>query len=1001
MIARSVYRFRYLHAVAWPLLAAFLAPNVLQLLEKVAPFPKRPPSETESGRAETVFDEHFSNLTGMKREMVLFRCRNPCDSAVNDLTGGYIQQIKALVERFGNDHPGSVIQIHSYYTYEKIDDNPMMSHDRQSILMDWVWRVPGTLKPTAEAFLGDVLITIDKINELQAQGADTDVLDIEATGPTFLERALRLALTREIPKHEAATIWVPFSVLAYALCSMRMLLLTLMSMPVRLLIAYGIVYYLSLRMTVLVDVLNLMTMLCTGLTFDYSLFTLSRYAEERKSGASVEEAVVTMTTQSGHVVVVTGCVLMIAYGSMLVLPGALKSFCLGSCAMILVCMVIQICWIPALLACCPNLVGLPRGAASKGKSRKLNVATCGLSAVESEDSDEPTDWEGNGPIPPVAVWEEGSGDVALEDDAALDDMGTTCGEGATGSSDRGSGMWEGVEAEASASPMERASPHMRGCWFWLGGKFTQFPLNVLLPLLIYALGSPLTMRCMGKGFRMGHGFELEIPRHRREWKLALEIQQDFRPDVGCFYPMLIIATSAPAPLGEPNSTQTSAALSAPMPVSAQNLTTASAVPTAVPTPALDVRGQEFFDANCQMVKSLIRETMDQPYTLGPDNFLSVTFHKEDTGENGVECLNYWLTHAYRKNFLMHRFFAKSHLLQMLWDQLVNKQHDAMLTILNPSLDPFSTEAFDLVRHIRRTLKNITLVAGKELPGLTFTTFSATSSMMDTIELTSFRGKIALFSCAMICFLVIAISFGAAFIPVKMFFTVILPITWTYGAAFYVYEDGALQWTHCEGLVPVGTAGIHWTVFMLTPTLMLGLALDYDIFLFTRVWEYRKEGFGDRESIQLGLAITGPIISSAGLIMAFSFGGQLIASVPVANQMGFCLVFSILVDTFIVRTVLVPAMLSLSPGLNWWPAKMPPPEFQWLDQGLSHNHAYTPYEEDYSRTGSVSVAKAEYSRNESEHSASADYSRSESVAGRSAELEDDHPQGIFRLRSDRR
>merc|ERR1712203_1326600 len=97
--------------------------------------------------------------------------------------------------------------------------------------------------------------------------------------------------------------------------------------------------------------------------------------------------------------------------------------------------------------------------------------------------------------------------------------------------------------------------------------------------------------------------------------------------------------------------------------------------------------------------------------------------------------------------------------------------------------------------------------------------------------------------------------------------------------------------------------------------------------------FREEGFGNREAIQLGLAATGGTISCAGLIMALSFGGAtLIGSVPVTNQMGFIFVFSITVVTFIVRSILVPALLSLQGGLTYWPTKMPDPRYEWLNDG---------------------------------------------------------------------
>lgn len=209
-------------------------------------------------------------------------------------------------------------------------------------------------------------------------------------------------------------------------------------------------------------------------------------------------------------------------------------------------------------------------------------------------------------------------------------------------------------------------------------------------------------------------------------------------------------------------------------------------------------------------------------------------------------------------------------------------------------------------------------------------FSPGSVVMDLIDVTSYLLPLTFMGCVGVSLLLIGAWFRALLIPIKLFLTVVVPITWTYGAALYVYEDGVLSWTGFPGLMPLEDSGIDWTVPLFTLTFIVGLAFDYEIFLIERVREFREEGFGDRESIQLGLAATADTITSAGMIMAFTFMGQLLGSVPVTNQMGFILVFSIVVDTFVVRTIMVPAMLSLCPGANFWPSKMPAARFEWLD-----------------------------------------------------------------------
>jgi len=109
------------------------------------------------------------------------------------------------------------------------------------------------------------------------------------------------------------------------------------------------------------------------------------------------------------------------------------------------------------------------------------------------------------------------------------------------------------------------------------------------------------------------------------------------------------------------------------------------------------------------------------------------------------------------------------------------------------------------------------------------------------------------------------------------------------------------------------------------SILVGLGLDYDIFLFSRVVEYRKAGFSDRASITKGVYKTGRIITAAGVIMSIAFGGLLFSKQMVLNQFGFMLCIAVLVDTFVVRTLMVPAIMGLVGWVNWWPGHVPVPD----------------------------------------------------------------------------
>mmetsp|Transcript_77766 Transcript_77766/g.202186 ORF Transcript_77766/g.202186 Transcript_77766/m.202186 type:complete len:439 (-) Transcript_77766:27-1343(-) len=416
---------------------------------------------------------------------------------------------------------------------------------------------------------------------------------------------------------------------------------------------------------------------------------------------------------------------------------------------------------------------------------------------------------------------------------------------------------------------------------------------------------PLTMRMntnvdfAALKFKMGHSYEVTMPRYAHEWKTLLQVQEDFPSQVGVFMPMMILTTKDAGTDG-----------------------------TAL---SWDVSNQETFNLNCQMADSLISATKGTKFELNPTQFLSPAMHGEDGNTGKVKCLKYWELNLVRTNYLsQHLFLAHtSEHVQQMWDQLVSPNRHAMLTMVFPKMDPFSPAAFETTRIIRAALASEMQKLSVSHPGITFKMFSPGGVMLDLINVTSGQLPICFLLAAAVSLTLIAFWFGSAFIPAKLLFTVIVPLTWTIGAALYVYEDGVLEFLHFPGLSRTGDSGLDWTVPMFTLTFMMGLALDYEIFLFERVREFREEGFGDCESIQLGLAATGPTISYAGMIMALTFAAQLHASIAVMNQLGFILVFSIVVDTFVVRSILVPAMLSLLPWSNYWPSKMPEAQYEWL------------------------------------------------------------------------
>lgn len=102
--------------------------------------------------------------------------------------------------------------------------------------------------------------------------------------------------------------------------------------------------------------------------------------------------------------------------------------------------------------------------------------------------------------------------------------------------------------------------------------------------------------------------------------------------------------------------------------------------------------------------------------------------------------------------------------------------------------------------------------------------------------------------------------------------------------------------------------------------LVALGIDYNIFLITRVRE-EAQAHGTREGVLRGLAITGGVITSAGLVLAATFAALSVIPILFLVQLAFIVAFGVLLDTFLVRSLLVPA-LSYDIGRRiWWPSAL--------------------------------------------------------------------------------
>ncbi|KAF4670903.1 hypothetical protein FOZ61_007913 [Perkinsus olseni] len=174
-----------------------------------------------------------------------------------------------------------------------------------------------------------------------------------------------------------------------------------------------------------------------------------------------------------------------------------------------------------------------------------------------------------------------------------------------------------------------------------------------------------------------------------------------------------------------------------------------------------------------------------------------------------------------------------------------------------------------------------------------------------------------------CLLVIGLAYRSVMIPLRSIFTIALTVIVAFGMLVGSHQLGWFKFLHPEPISPAVSTDISWMVATLGFSVILGLALDYDIFLLGRVVEEHDNGLSDQAAIHVGVWKTGPVITMAGVIMTVAFSGLFFSSVPLINQAGVLVVTAVVFDTFVMRTIITPSLLRVIGRLNWWPKRCPP------------------------------------------------------------------------------
>lgn len=240
----------------------------------------------------------------------------------------------------------------------------------------------------------------------------------------------------------------------------------------------------------------------------------------------------------------------------------------------------------------------------------------------------------------------------------------------------------------------------------------------------------------------------------------------------------------------------------------------------------------------------------------------------------------------------------------------------LLTII-PKTGPNDVATADLVHTLRDERAAITAGTGATIAVTGVTALAIdVSTTLDEALLPYLAVVVGL------AFLLLLLVFRSVLVPLKATLGFLLSVAATFGAVVAVF-----QWGWLGDVFGVQETG---PIMSMLPVLLIGilfgLAMDYQVFLVTRMREDFVHGAPARDAVVTGFRHGARVVTAAAIIMISVFGGFVFSGETLIQSIGFALAFGVLVDAFIVRMTIVPALMSLLGRAAWW---LP----RWLDRIL--------------------------------------------------------------------
>lgn len=234
---------------------------------------------------------------------------------------------------------------------------------------------------------------------------------------------------------------------------------------------------------------------------------------------------------------------------------------------------------------------------------------------------------------------------------------------------------------------------------------------------------------------------------------------------------------------------------------------------------------------------------------------------------------------------------------------VGANEDAVLLQVRYDLDPFSSEARELIERTR----------GIDVADAELSVTGGASDLVDMFDaiidgLPAMIGYIVA-----VTVIVLFLAFGSIILPLKAVLMNFVSLAAAIGVVVWVFQEG-----HLSGALDFTASGyLNPSNLLLMVVLLFALSTDYEVFLLSRVREEWDNGADNRTAVMRGMQQTGSIITAAAVILIVVVGAFATGGITFMKMIGLGMAVAILLDATVVRMLLVPATMRLLGRANWW------------------------------------------------------------------------------------